>query len=168
MWELYAMWAWMAAFYGDVFVSARRASLAAFAVIGIGAAGSLYAGSLSDRRSRSEAAGLAMRWSAALAVCTGFLVDLPWPIPVIAGLIWGFWVVADSAQFSTIVTEVTEARYVGTALTMQLATGFVLTVFTIFLVPVVRDAAGWGLAFLLLAPGPALGTWAMRKLGVAG
>ena len=52
--------------------------------------------------------------------------------------------------------------------TMQLATGFVLTVFTIFLVPVVRDAAGWGLAFLLLAPGPALGTWAMRKLGVAG
>ena len=64
---------------------------------------------------------------------------------------WGFWVVADSAQFSTIVTESVDARYVGTALTAQLATGFVLTVFTIFLVPEVRDAAGWGWAFLLLA-----------------
>ena len=72
--------------------------------------------------------------------------------------------VADSAQFSTIVTEVTDARYVGTALTMQLASGFVLTVLTIFLVPVIRDAHGWGWAFLLLAPGPILGAWAMRAL----
>ena len=72
--------------------------------------------------------------------------------------------VADSAQFSTIVTEVTDPRYIGTSLTVQLAVGFVLTVFTIFLVPVVRDAHGWGWAFLLLAPGPTLGWWAMRAL----
>ena len=63
-------------------------------------------------------------------------------VPLIAGVIWGFWVVADSAQFSAIVTESCDPRYVGTALTLQLAAGFVLTVFTIFLVPIVRDGAG--------------------------
>ena len=164
MWELYAMWAWVAAFYGDAFDSDRAASLTAFAVIAIGAAGSVYAGLLSDRMSRTAAAALALRWSASVALVVGFLIDAPAPIVVGAGLVWGFWVVADSAQFSTIVTEVTDAAYVGTALTMQLAAGFVLTVFTIFLVPVVRDAHGWGWAFLLLAPGPLLGAWAMRAL----
>jgi MFS family permease len=164
MWELYAMWAWIAAFYGDVFASQRAASLAAFLVIGSGAFGSVYAGLVSDRQSRSEAAALAMRWSASVAVIMGFLFDAPLPIVVGVGLVWGFWVVADSAQFSTIVTEVVEPKYVGTALTIQLATGFVLTVFTIFLVPVIRDSHGWGWAFLLLAPGPMLGAWAMRAL----
>ncbi|MGI9613584.1 MAG: MFS transporter [Acidimicrobiales bacterium] len=164
MWELYAMWAWIAAFYGDAFDSARAASLTAFAVIAIGAAGSVYAGLLSDRMSRTAAAALALRWSASLALVVGFLIDAPVPIVVGAGLVWGFWVVADSAQFSTIVTEVVDGAYVGTALTMQLALGFVLTVFTIFLVPVLRDAHGWGWAFLFLAPGPLLGAWAMRSL----
>jgi predicted MFS family arabinose efflux permease len=164
MWELYAMWAWIAAFYGDVFSSSRAASLAAFAVIGAGAGGSVYAGLMSDRRSRSDAAALAMRWSASAAVVTGFLLDAPLPIVLGIGLVWGFWVVADSAQFSAIVTEVTDPRYVGTALTIQLATGFILTIFTIFLVPVIRDAHGWGWAFLMLAPGPMVGAWAMRVL----
>ena len=166
MWELYAMWAWIAAFYTDSFgpSSARAASLSAFAVIAAGAAGSIYAGVFSDRRSRSDAASLALRWSGSVAVVFGFLSDAPPPIVVGIGLVWGFWVVADSAQFSTIVTEVAEPEYVGTALTLQLAVGFILTVFTIFLVPVIRDAHGWGWAFLLLAPGPALGMWAMRAL----
>ncbi|MFV2039637.1 MAG: MFS transporter, partial [Acidimicrobiales bacterium] len=166
MWELYAMWAWIAAFYADAFggSSTRGASLVAFAVIASGAAGSVYAGVVSDQRSRTTAAALAMRWSGSVAVVVGFLVDAPVAIVVGVGLVWGFWVVADSAQFSTIVTEVVDPRYVGTALTLQLAAGFVLTVFTIFLVPVVRDAHGWGWAFLLLAPGPLLGMWAMRTL----
>ena len=166
MWELYAMWAWVAAFYTDALDSRRAASFAAFAVIGIGAAGSVYAGLVSDRKSRAAAAALAMRWSASVAIVIGFLVDGPTMVVLGAGLVWGFWVVADSAQFSTIVTEVIDDRYVGTALTVQLATGFVLTVFTIFLVPVVRDAHGWGWAFALLAPGPMLGGWAMRALRV--
>jgi len=164
MWELYAMWAWIAAFYTDVLGSARQASFAAFAVISAGAAGSVYAGLDSDRRSRPEAASLALRVSGTIALFAGFLVDAPAPLVISVGLVWGFWVVADSAQFSTIVTETCPSQYVGTALTMQLAAGFVLTVFTIFLVPVVRDSAGWGWAFLILAPGPFVGVWAMRAL----
>jgi len=164
MWELYAMWAWIAVFYGDVVESSRQASLIGFAVIGSGALGCVYVGSMSDRWSRPRAAGLAMRWSGAIAAIIGFLVDAPVPIIIGLGLVWGFWVVADSAQFSTIVTEVTDPRYVGTALTMQLAIGFILTVFTIFLVPIIRDDFGWGWAFALLAPGPAVGIGAMRAL----
>ena len=164
MWELYAMWAWIVAFYSDVFESGRVASLIGFAVIGAGALGSAYAGGMSDRYSRSDAAALAMRWSASVAVVFGFLIDAPPVILIGVGLVWGFWVVADSAQFSVIVTEVVDSRCVGTALTIQLATGFTLTILTIFLVPIVRDMAGWGWAFLLLAPGPILGAWAMRAL----
>jgi len=164
MWELYAMWAWITAFFADVFVSSRAASLAGFAVIGVGAFGCVYAGLVSDRRSRTAAASQAMRWSGSAAIITGFLADLPAVLVLAVALVWGFWVVADSAQFSAIVTESVDPAYVGTALTVQLAAGFVLTVFTIFLVPVVRDAAGWGFAFLMLAPGPAVGALAMRAL----
>ena len=106
-----------------------------------------------------------LSWALPLRFVTGaFLAAVYPPVVLGVGLVWGYWVVADSAQFSTVVTEVTDSRYVGRALTMQLAIGFVLTVFTIFLVPVVRDAAGWGWAFALLAPGPLLGSWAMRRL----
>ena len=85
-------------------------------------------------------------------------------VVLVLGLVWGFAVVADSAQFSTMVTEVADQRYVGTALTAQLAIGFTLTVATIWLVPLVRDAGGWFWAFALLAPGPALGVVAMARL----
>ena len=77
---------------------------------------------------------------------------------------WGFTVVADSAQFSTIVTELADQAYVGTALTLQLAVGFTLTVATIWLIPVLEHDVGWKWAFAFLAPGPALGTLAMLRL----
>jgi len=78
--------------------------------------------------------------------------------------VWGFAVVADSAQFSTMVTELADPAYVGTALTLQLAAGFTITVAIIWLVPFLEDAFGWRWAFAFLAPGPALGLLAMLRL----
>jgi sugar phosphate permease len=80
-------------------------------------------------------------------------------------LAWGFFVIADSAQFSALVTESVPSHAVGTALALQVSLGFLLTTLTIQLVPPVVDAAGWRAAFALLAVGPVLGIWSMRRLG---
>ena len=77
---------------------------------------------------------------------------------------WGFAVVADSAQFSAAVSELSDPRYVGTALTIQTCLGFLLTLFTIRLVPALEGRFGWAWSFLPLALGPALGIAAMLRL----
>lgn len=79
-------------------------------------------------------------------------------------LVWGFAIVADSAQFSACVSELAEPEYVGTALTLQTAVGFLLTISTIRLIPVWESWIGWEWAFAPLAIGPALGTWSMLAL----
>lgn len=169
MWELYAMWSWCGAFFAHVIEreggspESRLASLAAFGAIGAGAAGCLLAGRWGDRLGRTWVTTLSLVCSGACAA----IIGQPWlPLGVVLslGLVWGFWVVADSAQFSAIVTETADQHYVGTALTLQLALGFTLTVVTIWLVPWVRDAHGWAPALALLAVGPVMGAAAMLRL----
>ena len=171
MWELYAMWGWFGAFYTAVLVESglresapRLAAFAAFGAIGIGALGCLAGGVLGDRWGRTRTTAASMAVSAACALSIGWLVNTSPGLVLGVGLVWGFAVVADSAQFSTMVTEVADQRYVGTALTLQLAIGFTLTVATLWLVPLIRDVAGWGWAFALLVPGPLAGAAAMLKL----
>ena len=173
MWELYAMWAWFKSFMNDALIAygwtspASTASLITFAVIGVGAIGSLVGGVIGDRWGKAESTILAMTLSGSSAAVIGFIDgSVTWVIVV--GLVWGFWVIADSAQFSAIVTEVAEQKYVGTAVTLQLALGFTLTVLTIWLVPVVRDASSWGWSFLMLSAGPAIGIAAMLLLRADG
>jgi MFS family permease len=105
-----------------------------------------------------------MALSGTCAVLAGLAYGGPYPLVLAIGLVWGFAVVADSAQFSTIVSELADQLYVGTALTVQLAAGFTLTVLTIWLVPVLRDEFGWRWAFVFLAPGPFIGIIAMLRL----
>jgi MFS family permease len=162
MWELYAMWAWFAVFAADeLFTSETHAALATFAVVGAGAVGCIAGGVAGDRVGRAETTVACLVVSGACALAIG---HLPAGLALAVGLVWGVAVVADSAQFSTLVTEQADQAYVGTALTLQLATGFTLTVATIWLVPHVVDAAGWAAAFSLLALGPALGVVAMLRL----
>jgi MFS family permease len=170
MWELYAMWGWVAVFLADV-LGARgagqepAAATWAAAVIAAGFAGSWWAGAYSDRFGRTRSAALALAVSGACALVIGPLANLApvWVVLCVA-LVWGASVVADSAQFSTMVTELADPAYVGTALTLQLALGFTLTVATLWLVPLLREAAGWAAAFALLVPGPVVGLWAMLRL----
>src|SRR6266540_1865403 len=87
------------------------------------------------------------------------------PLPLLAiWLIWGFAVVADSAQFSAAMSELCRAEYTGTALTMQTSLGFLLTLITIRMIPLLERWVGWEWTFAFLAIGPAVGVWAMYAL----
>jgi MFS family permease len=171
MWELYAMWSWFAVFLGESLRAAdptgstrTAAGLGTFVVIGAGAVGCYLGGILSDRwgRTRTTAAAMAVSGTCALSIRSTFGGPL-WLVLGV-GILWGVTVVADSAQFSAMVTELADQAYVGTALTVQLAVGFSLTVVTIWLVPLLEDTVTWRWAFALLALGPALGVAAMLRL----
>lgn len=170
MWELYAMWAWFSVFLGDTFslqgigAAGRWSAMATFAVIGIGAVGCWLGGVIGDRLGRARATILAMSISGGCALVIGFLQTAPIPVILAVGLLWGFWVVADSAQFSTAVTELGRQDYVGTALTLQLAIGFILTIPTIWIIPLLEAAMGWRFAFAILALGPLAGIVSMRQI----
>lgn len=171
MWELIAMWSWIGVFleFASARVGVSRASAAAvtFAVIAVGGVGCWWGGVLSDRGGRERAASTAMAISGACALGVGWIhgsgVGVLAAILALA-LLWGFWVVADSAQFSALVTELCDPHYVGTALTMQLGLGFTLACVTIWVLPWLQARLGWGGAFAALAPGPALGIAAMARL----
>ena len=169
MWELYAMWTWFLVFLAESFARAgagsrAAASLGTFGVIGIGAIGCWIGGIMGDRWGRTRTTALAMALSGACALAIGFTFGGPPALVLGLGLVWGVTVVADSAQFSTMVTELSDQAYVGTALALQLGIGFTLTVVTIWLMPAMRDAWSWRWAFAILAPGPALGVLAMLRL----
>ena len=167
MWELYAMWAWFTVFFAEAASGGDPGSgvaYATFAVIGIGGLGCLAGGLLGDGWGRERTAAAMMLASGACALIIGMLRAAPAWLVLCVGLLWGFTVVADSAQFSTLVTELADQAYVGTALTLQLALGFTLSVATIWLVPVLVESVSWRWAFAFLAPGPALGVVAMRRL----
>jgi MFS family permease len=169
MWELYAMWAWFLVFFSDSLAArglnaGAAPAYATFAVIAIGGLGCWAGGVMGDRWGRTNTTALMMLVSGACALTVGALFGGPAWLVLAVGLVWGFAVVGDSAQFSTIVTELADQAYVGTALTLQLAVGFTLTIATIWLIPVMEEAVGWQWSFALLAPGPALGILAMLRL----
>ena len=168
MWELYAMWAWMPLFllasFTAVNVSSSWASLTAFGVIAVGGLGSLLAGKLADQYGRTTVTMGAMIISGVCAVSVGFLFGGNPILLALLTFVWGFTIVADSAQFSAAVSELSPREYVGTALTLQTSLGFLLTLFIIRLIPPLETAVGWRYAFAFLALGPLLGTWAMWQL----
>lgn len=170
MWELYAMWGWFLAFSVEVLrqndlVEITSASLLTFGVIGIGALGCILGGYLADRIGRTTTTALMMMTSGACAVLIGFAFNGPLWLFLAIAFVWGVSVIGDSAQFSAMVTEVSDRSLVGTALALQMGIGFGITVLSIQLVPMVAGWFGsWQWAFIVLAPGPLLGTLAILAL----
>ena len=174
MWELYAFWTWIVAFLAAS--EASRAGvpwsgeyptsvkLIAFAAIAVGGPACVWGGRVADRIGREKLAIGALSASGACALLAGLLFGSGFLVLVPLAVVWGYFVIADSAQFSALVTEVSPSHAVGTALTIQVAVGFLLTMVTIQVVPAIAEVAGWRWAFPILAAGPAFGIGAMRRL----
>lgn len=170
MWELYAMWSSVGLFLAEVLRWHGRAEalapLIAFGAIGSGAVGCVIGGLYADRVGRSRVTIVAMAMSGSCALLIGVLARYSLVLAVVIALLWGVSIVADSPQFSACVTELSPRDYVGTAVTLQTALGFLLTMITIVLVPRWAAVWGWEWAYVPLAVGPALGIVAMRRLRI--
>jgi MFS family permease len=165
MWELYAGWAAAGVLMGDVFRSSRAtASLATFTVLTVGALGCWYGAWLGARRGKAAAARVSLVWSGSLIALLALAAPARNAVVVVLFALWSFWAIADSAQLTALVSEHADPERVGTALTVQLAVGFCMTSITMWLVPMLHDAHGWGAALALLVPGPVVGAIAMRRL----
>ena len=172
MWELYAMWTWIAVFIAaseharrgeDADVTAL-AALTTFAVVGSGAIGCWLGGKYADRLGRTLVTSVSMLVSGICALNVGLFYGAPLTALLPILLLWGISIVADSAQFSAAVSELAPREYVGTALTLQTSLGFLLTAATIYLLPTVAGVIGWRWSMSVLAIGPAVGVWAMLAL----
>lgn len=172
MWELYAAWTWLPVFItasvmtrDPLATDTRAASLIAFSALAVGGVGCVWGGIMADRRGRAWLVNRAMAISGSCALLIGLTFGRSlWMLAPLA-LVWGFFVIADSAQFSVMVTEGVPPHAVGTALTLQTSLGFLLTAGVIQLVPVLAERVGWSWAFVVLAVGPVFGIAAIRRLG---
>lgn len=174
MWELYSFWTWITAFFiasmtaraaqGLPVPSASTVELLAFGSIAIGGVGAIAGGWIADRIGQERLVIIAMALSGTCAVLVGFAFGAaPWLLTTIA-FIWGVTVIADSAQFSTLVTRSVPQHAVGTALTLQTSLGFLLTMATIQMIPPLVDLVGWQWSFAFLSVGPLWGIAAIARL----
>ena len=161
------MWAWapiaLLVSFEEAGLPVRSARLAAFGIFVAGGLGSWLAGIYADLFGRTRITSVALAISGACCVLVGFVFHQPWLLVAVC-LLWGFAVVADSAQFSAAVSELADQRYVGTALQMQTSLGFLLTLVTLQLMPDLISRIGHEWAYLLLVPGPVFGIISMLRL----
>ena len=107
-----------------------------------------------------------MALSGSSAIAAGLLFGAPTGIVLAVVVVWGITVIADSAQFSTAISELSPPGTAGSALALQTSAGFLLTAVTIVAVGLIGpvDQRSWALAFGLLALGPLVGIVAMWRL----
>ena len=168
MWELYAMWGWFFAYAiaaKSTGLALENAALLTFLVIAAGAPGCVFGGWLADQLGRCRATAMLMIVSGISALLIGLFFNGPSWLFIAIALIWGFTAVADSAQFSAAVTELSDQTMVGSTLAFQMGIGFAITIFVIWLLPIIAENTGsWRWCFVILAPGPFLGASSMLLL----
>jgi MFS family permease len=175
MFELYAMWAWIAAAAALSYAhwlpaveAERLAKLTAFLSIAAGGVTCIGAGFVADRIGKAETAIIAMALSGSSAIAAALTFGGPVWMTFTIVLVWGAAVLPDSAQFSALVADASPAEQAGSLLTLQTALGFALTIVTVQFTPLVAARIGWPALLAGLALGPAFGIAAMQRLRMIG
>jgi MFS family permease len=169
MWELYAFWSMIifylgARFQNDDPSASRGLSILAFLIIASGSLGCILGGWVSRRIGEKTVAKFSLIVSAFLCFTSGILYELDSGLLVALLLIWGFFVVSDSPQFSALAARYCPPQYTGTALTVQNGLGFAITVISIQLTPWLADILGWRWALTFLGLGPLIGLYFVQRL----
>ncbi len=171
MWELYAMWAWVgaaaAASYGALLGEAeatRLAKLTAFLAIALGGLTCAPAGWVADRIGKAQVTIIAMALSGSAAIATALSFGGPIWLTFVLIILWGVFVIPDSAQFSALVADASPPDLAGSVMTLQTALGFALTAVTVQATPLLANAFGWPAVLAGLALGPMVGIAAMLRL----
>ena len=171
MWELYALWSWIAPAAAASYVlqvapsqAVEWSKLTAFVAIASGALLCPFAGSVADRFGKAELTIVAMLCSGSAALMAALVYGGPVPLVAIVFVLWGLTVIPDSAQFSALVADLAPPEMTGTLMSLQTALGFALTIVTVQLTPLIAEAMGWPFLFCLLALGPVVGILSMSGL----
>ncbi len=158
MWEVYAFWALVPVLIASTHSINNPIELSGFAflVIAMGTVGCLIGGQLSKTMTSSQVASYALGLSGLCCLLYPWIKDVPLILQLIFWAIWGMSAAADSPQLSAISAKACPPEIVGTALTIQNAIGFGITMVSIqlctVLIPYLNHYISW-----VLLPGPILG-----------
>jgi MFS family permease len=170
MWELYAFWVWIPKFLQEVYFQTNPGidvnlyfSLGTFLVFISGAIGNMIGGRIADIIGRTKFNIIMLIISGASSLLIGFFLKNA-VIALLIAIIWGLTIVPDSPQYSAMISELSDPAYIGTALAIQTAIGFVITNISIWLVPFIVGLVGWAFGFMILVLGPLFGIFSLIKL----
>ena len=166
MWELYTFWAFvpfLITTYNDFNQTDLPVALLSFGVIAIGTFGCIIGGYISLKKGSRKVAFDMLLISGLCCLFSPFLFSVSPILFILVLLIWGFTVVGDSPQFSTIVAKTAPSLYIGTALTIVNCLGFALTIVSIQVVAYLIKIIPVTNIFLVLLIGPLMGLWSFRK-----
>lgn len=171
MWELYAMWSWLGVASAVSYrvhlpenEATQLAKLTAFVAIGAGALLCPVAGKVADAIGKAKLTIIVLCISGSAALLSAWVFAGPIWIVFAVFVLWGVSVIPDSAQFSALVADLAPAERAGSILTLQTALGFLLTIATVQLTPVVASLITWPGVFIVLALGPIFGIVCMWPL----
>jgi len=134
MWELYTFWAFiplMITWYNHLHESSIPVSFWSFVIIGIGTISCIMGGFISNKIGSAKVAWVSLIVSGICCLLSPFLFYTS-PTIFLSGLIiWGCFVIADSPQFSALVSQTAPSETKGTALTLVTSIGFTITIVSI-------------------------------------